>query len=177
MMQFTDLLPYLGWIIGGAFTLGAAGIVASVHTTRLKIKNGYPLEGMWGQSLKPGNTSQAQERVALLTQENAQLRAEMGAMKDRLWEIIPIMIGSVALVAIVLGIAQDTFQAWLKHKEKQMELMANKTAEQAAQYAAKAQKLEARVRVLERIATDRGSDLAMQIEDLRDGGELKESVQ
>ena len=93
------------------------------------------------------------------------------------WEIIPIMIGSVALVAIVLGMAQDTFQTWLKHKERQMELMANKTAEQAAQYAAKAQKLEARVRVLERIATDRGSDLAMQIEDLRDGDELKESMQ
>ena len=93
------------------------------------------------------------------------------------WEIIPIMIGTVALVAIILGIAQDTFQTWLKHKERQMELMANKTAEQAAQYAAKAQKLEARVRVLERIAIDRGSDLAMQIEDLRDGGELKESVQ
>ena len=93
------------------------------------------------------------------------------------WEIIPIMIGTVALVAIILGIAQDTFQTWLKHKERQMELMANKTAEQAAQYAAKAQKLEARVRVLERIATDRGSDLAMQIEDLRDGDELKESVQ
>ena len=83
------------------------------------------------------------------------------------WEIIPLMIGAVALVAIVLGMAQDTFQTWLKHKERQMELMANKTAEQAAQYAAKAQKLEARVRVLERIATDRGSDLAMQIEDLR----------
>ena len=93
------------------------------------------------------------------------------------WEIIPLMIGIVALVTIVLGIAQDTFQTWLKHKERQMELMANKTAEQAAQYAAKAQKLEARVRVLERIATDRGSDLAMQIEDLRDGGDLKESVQ
>ena len=93
------------------------------------------------------------------------------------WEIIPIMIGTVALVAIILGIAQDTFQTWLKHKERQMELMANKTAEQAAQYAAKAQKLEARVRVLERIATDRGSDLAMQIEDLRDGDQLKESVQ
>ena len=26
MMQFTDLLPYLGWIIGGAFTLGAGGL-------------------------------------------------------------------------------------------------------------------------------------------------------
>lgn len=93
------------------------------------------------------------------------------------WEIIPITIGTVALVAIVLGMAQDSFQVWLKHKERQMELMANKTAEQAAQYAAKAQKLEARVRVLERIATDRGSDLAMRIEDLRDGSELKESVQ
>ena len=93
------------------------------------------------------------------------------------WEIIPIMIGTVALVAIILGIAQDTFQTWLKHKERQMELMANKTAEQAAQYAAKAQKLEARVRVLERIATDRGSNLAMQIEDLRDGDEMKESMQ
>ena len=93
------------------------------------------------------------------------------------WEIIPITIGTVALVAIVLGMAQDSFQAWLKHKERQMELMANKTAEQAAQYAAKAQKLEARVRVLERIATDRDSDLAMQIEDLRDGDELKESMQ
>lgn len=93
------------------------------------------------------------------------------------WEIIPLMIGIVALVTIVLGIAQDAFQTWLKHKERQMELMANKTAEQAAQYAAKAQKLEARVRVLERIATDRGSDLAMQIEDLRDGGEKQESVQ
>lgn len=84
MMVFTDFLPYLGWIVGGAFTLGAAGLIASVHTTRLKIKNGYPLEGMWGQSLKPGHTSEAQERVALLTQENAQLRAEIGSMKDRL---------------------------------------------------------------------------------------------
>ena len=92
------------------------------------------------------------------------------------WEIIPLMIGIVALVTIVLGIAQDTFQTWLKHKERQMELMANKTAEQAAQYAAKAQKLEARVRVLERIATDRGSDLAARIEDLRDEG-TKESIQ
>ena len=83
-MTFVDFLPYLGWIIGGAFALGAAGILASVHTTRLKIRNGYPLEGMWGQSLKPGMTSEAQQRVTLLTQENAQLRAELGSLKDRL---------------------------------------------------------------------------------------------
>ena len=83
-MEFVDFLPYLGWIIAGALGLGAFGIAASVHTTRLKIKNGYPLEGMWGQSLKPGMTSEAAERVTLLTQENAQLRAELGSMKDRL---------------------------------------------------------------------------------------------
>ena len=83
-MEFADFLPYIGWMIGGGFALGAAGIAASVHTTKLKIKNGYPLEGMWGQSLKPGMTSEAAERVTLLTQENAQLRAELGSLKDRL---------------------------------------------------------------------------------------------
>lgn len=83
-MEFAEIAPYLGWIIGGGIALGAAGILASVHTTRLKIKNGYPLEGMWGQSLKPGSDGQTAERVTLLTQENAQLRAELGSMKDRL---------------------------------------------------------------------------------------------
>lgn len=83
-MEFTEFLPYLGWIIAATFALGAGGIAATVHNTRLKIKNGYPLEGMWGQSLKPGMTSEAQQRVVLLTQENAQLRAELGSLKDRL---------------------------------------------------------------------------------------------
>lgn len=77
-------LPYLGWIIGGSFALGAMGILASFQTTRMKIKNGYPLEGMWGQSLKPGSDKQTAHRVTLLTQENAELRAELGSVKDRL---------------------------------------------------------------------------------------------
>ncbi|MFM7348094.1 MAG: hypothetical protein ACKO01_01240 [Erythrobacter sp.] len=50
----------------------------------MKIKNGYPLEGMWGQSLKPGTDQQTAHRVTLLTQENAELRAELGSLKDRL---------------------------------------------------------------------------------------------
>lgn len=83
-MDPTDLIPYLGWLIGGGLALGAGGIFASVHNTRLKIKNGYPLEGMWGQSLKPGSDKVTAERVVLLTQENAQLRAELGSLKDRL---------------------------------------------------------------------------------------------
>lgn len=83
-MDIGNFLPYLGWIVGGAFLLGAGGILASVHTTRLKVKNGYPLEGMWGQAIKPSTDGQTAERVSLLTQENAQLRAEIGSMKDRL---------------------------------------------------------------------------------------------
>lgn len=83
-MVFSELLPYLAYIIAGGVALGGAGILASVHNTRLKIKHGYPLEGMWGQSLKPHTDKEAQARVALLTQENAQLKAEIGAMRERL---------------------------------------------------------------------------------------------
>ena len=83
-MEFAELIPYIGFIVAGAFVLGAGGILASVHTTRLKIKNGYPLEGMWGQSLKPHTDKEAMARVQLLTQENAQLKAEIGSMRERL---------------------------------------------------------------------------------------------
>lgn len=51
--------------------------------TWLRIKNGYPLESSWGKAIYPKST-EAEERVKLLTQENAQLRAEIGSMKDRL---------------------------------------------------------------------------------------------
>ena len=83
-MPFSELVPYLGFIIAGAFVLGAGGIFASVHNTRLKIKNGYPLTGGWGQAIHPKSTTEDGERIKLLSQENAQLRAELGSVKDRL---------------------------------------------------------------------------------------------
>lgn len=55
-----------------------------VLTTWMRIKNGYPLDGAWGQAVYPKNNDEAIERVKLLTQENAQLRAEIGSIKDRL---------------------------------------------------------------------------------------------
>ena len=39
---------------------------------------------MWGQSLKPEMTTEAMERVKIVTQENASLRAELASVKDRL---------------------------------------------------------------------------------------------
>ena len=60
----------------------------------------------------------------------------------------------------------------IKFKERKLELMADMTAEKAAQYAAHVERLEQRMRVLERIATDKGVNLAVQIETLRDDAVL-----
>ena len=57
-----------------------------VVTTWLRIKNGYPLENSWGKAVYPKN-DQAVERVKLLTQENAELRAELGSLKDRMGNV------------------------------------------------------------------------------------------
>jgi len=50
----------------------------------LKIKNGYPLANSWGMPLHPKKDEESNERIRLLTTENAQLRAEIGSVKDRL---------------------------------------------------------------------------------------------
>jgi len=55
-----------------------------VLTTWLRIKNGYPLENQWGKSVYPKTDQEAAERIKLIGQENAQLRAELASVKDRL---------------------------------------------------------------------------------------------
>jgi predicted metal-binding membrane protein len=65
--------------------VGIAAVAGWVLTTWLRIKHGYPLDGAWGQAVYPKKMSEeAMERIRLLSTENAQLRAEVGAMKDRL---------------------------------------------------------------------------------------------
>ncbi|WBH16363.1 hypothetical protein [Sphingomonas radiodurans] len=68
---------------------------------------------------------------------------------------------------VIFGVGGDAFKRWLKHKEKMAEALNAQTAEKAAQYAAHTERLEQRVRVLERIATDRGTAVAAEIEQLR----------
>ncbi len=67
-----------------AMVIGMAGVLGWVFTTWLRIKHGYPLDGAWGQAVYPKNDEEAMERIKLLSQENAQLKAELGAVKDRL---------------------------------------------------------------------------------------------
>lgn len=69
---------------------------------------------------------------------------------------------------VILGVGSSMFQRWLKHKERMAEALTAQTAEKAAQYAAHTERLEQRVRVLERIVTDKGIMLSDQIEQLRD---------
>ena len=79
--------------------VGVAGMLGWVATTWMRIRNGYPLDGQWGQALYPKRDDETIERVKLLTQENGQLRAELGAMKDRLQNVERIVTDSGHLLA------------------------------------------------------------------------------
>jgi hypothetical protein len=83
MEKLQFILEGLPWITG----MVVVSVGGWVLTTWLKIKNGYPLETSWGMPLHPATDRQAAERIKLLTTENAQLRAEMGSLKDRLENI------------------------------------------------------------------------------------------
>jgi hypothetical protein len=78
------IVPNLPWIIAGGLLLGLLAILGWMFTTWLRVKNGYPLEGMWGQAIHPRSDQDQVDRMRLLTSENAQLRAELGSVKDRL---------------------------------------------------------------------------------------------
>ena len=79
--------------------------------------------------------------------------------------LIPIMALMIPIIAILTSMV---YRPWLELQHRKAELDADKVAEKAAQYAAQTERLEQRVRVLERIATDRGADLAHEIDMLRD---------
>lgn len=74
-----------------------------------------------------------------------------------IWVLIP-------LAAIGAGM----WRQWLRVKEKQLDAQTRDTAERTAQYAAHTERLERRMRVLERIVTDKGIDISDEIERLRD---------
>lgn len=93
-MDIAFVQPFFPLIV----IMGAMGIGGWVLTTWMRIKHGYPLEGGWGQAIYPKTSDESMERIKLLTSENAQLRAELGSIKDRLANVERIVTdGSVAL--------------------------------------------------------------------------------
>ena len=87
------------------------------------------------------------------------------------------MEGTIAVFIPILALLIPIVAIWTKHQQKIAEMnvrtTADATAEKAAQYSSRVQQLEDRVRVLERIVTDRGYDIATQIEALRDTRETE----
>jgi hypothetical protein len=77
MFPFSEFAPV-------AAVLGVLAIGGWIITTWLRIKHGYPLDGAWGQAVYPQKNEELVERLKLITSENAQLRAELGSVKDRL---------------------------------------------------------------------------------------------
>jgi hypothetical protein len=80
-----------------------------------------------------------------------------------IWVLIPLA---------AIGIAP--FKMWLRMKERQIETQSSLAAEKSAQYAQLVERIDARVRVLEKLATDRGVETAAQIEALRDQQRIAE---
>lgn len=86
---------------------------------------------------------------------------------------------NLGILIPILGLSIPIIAIWTSHQQKiakmQIDAAAQHTAEKAAQYASHIQRLEDRVQVLERIVTDRGYDIATQIEALRDTRRVDES--
>jgi ABC-type phosphate transport system auxiliary subunit len=78
--------------------------------------------------------------------------------------LIPI----IALMIPIMAIISRSVGRLIRLKEKQLEMVGVQSAEKAAQYAAQTERLEQRVRVLERIVTDKGIVVADEIDKLRD---------
>ena len=79
-----EILAIVEQLMPAVAIIVAVSVGGWVITTWLRIKNGYPLETSWGTPLHPSNSRENSERIKLLTSENAQLRAELGSIKDRL---------------------------------------------------------------------------------------------
>lgn len=82
--QFQQVFDFLLHFFPFIALIVTVSVGGSVLSTWLKIKNGYPLSNSWGIPMHPKRDVEAVERIKLLTSENAQLRAELGSIKDRL---------------------------------------------------------------------------------------------
>jgi hypothetical protein len=81
---------------------------------------------------------------------------------ETIWVLIPLFALSIPIIKV-----------WTNHRQKIAQMQLQATAEKTAQYTASNTELEQRVRVLERIVTDKGYDVSSQIEALRDARKVE----
>jgi hypothetical protein len=85
------------------------------------------------------------------------------------------------LVAVMAPFLMIVGIVWVKSRtrleEKRIAATAENSAEKAAQYASRITEMEDRIRVLERIVTDGGYNVASQIEALRDTRRVEQRLE
>ncbi len=79
-------------------------------------------------------------------------------------------------IICVAGILLDWHNRKLKHRERELELKVRLAEAEGRSRVAGLPQVEERLRVLERIATDRDDSLASEIERLRDAAPIKENA-
>ena len=82
--ELLEIFKFISWVLPLVAIIVALGVGGSLLSTWLRIKNGYPLQNSWGMPIHPKSDQETAERIKLVTGENAQLRAELGSIKDRL---------------------------------------------------------------------------------------------
>ena len=82
--ELIGVLDFVGKILPIVAVITAVTVGGWIINNWLRIKHGYPLENSWGVPIHPKTDRESLERIKLLTSENAQLRAEIGSIKDRL---------------------------------------------------------------------------------------------
>lgn len=86
---------------------------------------------------------------------------------------------AIAFSALVIGLIAgagiwlSAYERRLTNRERELELRAKLVESDTGKDAGELSKLENRLRVLERIATDKSSKLATEIEDLREGADAR----
>ena len=82
--QLAQVIDLLQIVLPISAIIVAIAVGGSLLNNWLKIKNGYPLQNGWGMAIHPKTDRESAERISLLTNENAQLRAQIGSLSDRL---------------------------------------------------------------------------------------------
>ncbi len=82
--QLAQIIDLLQVILPVSAVIVVVAVGGSLLNNWLKIKNGYPLSNSWGLPIHPKTDRESAERISLLTNENAQLRAQISSINDRL---------------------------------------------------------------------------------------------
>lgn len=85
--QLAQVIDLLRIVLPISAIIVVVSVGGSLLNNWLKIKNGYPLQSSWGFPIHPKTDRESAERISLLTNENAQLRAQIGSINDRLQTI------------------------------------------------------------------------------------------